>query len=124
VTGDGTHYARKAALMQYLVLTRRYSQENADREIARHLPAETRTVRELYASGVLRQIWLRDDVRGAAFILEATSTEAAQDAVDALPLAQHGLSEFTVIPLKPYAGFGPDRLRGGASLLGGPYVRP
>lgn len=43
----------------------------------------------------------------AALVVEATSLQAAETAVDALPLAQRAMSRFTIIPLKPYGGFGP-----------------
>jgi hypothetical protein len=41
--------------------------------------------------------------RGACFLVEAPDLAT----VGALPMASAGLSEFTVLPLKPYRGFGP-----------------
>lgn len=93
--------------MQFLVMTQRYTDRFAEAEFAAVIPEETEAVRRLYADGVVRQIWLRDDVRGAALIVEANSLEAARAVVDALPLAQRAMSSFTVIALKPYGGFGP-----------------
>jgi muconolactone delta-isomerase len=70
--------------------------------------AEFEEVRRLYMEGSLRQIWLRDDVRGACAIVEATSHEGAAESVSALPLVRAGvLRAPTIVPLKPYVGFGP-----------------
>ncbi|WP_020664703.1 muconolactone Delta-isomerase family protein [Amycolatopsis benzoatilytica] len=93
--------------MQFLVLSRRYTERYEDAEFDAVIPDETRRVRQLYAAGVVRQIWLRDDIPGACFVIEAPDEQAARSTVDALPMAQSGLSEFTVIPLLPYRGFGP-----------------
>jgi hypothetical protein len=93
--------------MQFLVLSRRRTERFADGEFDAVLPAETDMVRRLYADGVVRQIWLRDDVAGAGFIIEAADDASARGIVDTLPMAATGLSEFTLIPLRPYRGFGP-----------------
>ncbi|WP_331744993.1 hypothetical protein OG762_48245 (plasmid) [Streptomyces sp. NBC_01136] len=90
-----------------MVITQRYSDQFSDEDFAAVLPQETETVRELYADGTLRQIWLRGDTRGACFLLEAESLSDAEAAVAALPLAQKKMSDFQVIPLRPYGGFGP-----------------
>ncbi|MFI7386300.1 hypothetical protein [Streptomyces sp. NPDC049813] len=90
-----------------MVITERYSDRFGDEDFAGVLPEETETVRGLYAAGTLRQIWLRDDTRGACFLLEADSLHDAETAVAALPLAQKEMSGFQIIPLRPYGGFGP-----------------
>ena len=93
--------------MQFLVLSQRDTDNFTDDDFAAVLPDETATVRGLYARGVVRQIWLRDDVRGAAFIVEADTREQARSTVDSLPLAKAGMSRFDLIGLSPYGGFGP-----------------
>jgi muconolactone delta-isomerase len=90
-----------------MVITQRYSAQFSDDDFAAVLPQETETVRELYAAGALRQIWLREDTRGACFLLEAESPHDAEAVVATLPLAQKEMSEFQIIPLRPYGGFGP-----------------
>ena len=90
-----------------MVITQRYSDRFGDEDFAAVMPQETETVRGLYADGALRQIWLRDDTRGACFLLAAESLADAEAAVAALPLAQKQMSEFQIIPLRPYGGFGP-----------------
>lgn len=94
-------------MSQFLVLSRRRTESYVDADFDALIPAETQRVRELYAAGVVRQIWLRGDVPGAAFLVEADTEQEARGAVDALPMATSGLSEFTVLPLSPYRGFGP-----------------
>lgn len=94
--------------MQFLVLSHRYEDRFAPDQYAEHLPAETRRVRELYALGVIQQIWQRGDVAGAAFLVTAGSLREARAAVESLPLAQLVMSDFSIIPLRPYRGFGPD----------------
>jgi muconolactone delta-isomerase len=95
--------------MQFLSLSRRrtdafppeaFSPERAALESAR--------VKELYASGVLRQIWLRGDLPGAAILWEAASEAEARAALDSLPFNQAGMLEILAfVPLGPYPGFGP-----------------
>lgn len=90
-----------------MVMSRRRTETYAESEFEKFIPEETDRVRGLYAEGVVRQIWLRDDLPGACFVIEADGHDAARAVVDALPMAASGLSEFTVIPLRPYRGFGP-----------------
>lgn len=91
--------------MQFLVLSRRRTEQFTDADFDAVIPAETQRVRELYAQQVVRQIWLRGDQPGAAFVVEAADAAEAQRTVDALPMAAAGLSEFQLIPLAPYRGF-------------------
>lgn len=94
--------------MQFMVLSRRRTEQFAEGDFEEVIPEETQRVRQLYADGVVRQIWLRDDdVPGACFVIEVPDLQEARRIIDALPMARSGLSEFTVIPLRPYRGFGP-----------------
>lgn len=93
--------------MQFMVMSRRRTEQFAEADFERVIPDETAEVRRLYADGIVRQIWLRADLPGACFVIEAPDLENARSIVDALPMARSGLSEFTVIPLHPYRGFGP-----------------
>ena len=70
--------------------------------------AEGQRVRELYAAGLVRTIWRRKDMPGAAMILEAASEDEARAALASLPLAQRGMLEIVVFTeLEPYPAFGP-----------------
>ncbi len=69
---------------------------------------EFETVRRLYTDGLVRQIWLRGDVRGACLIVEATSTDEVAAKLNALPLVRAGfLQPPMIVPLRPYSGFAP-----------------
>ena len=77
-----------------------FTSELAARESAR--------VRELYAAGILRQIWKRGDTPGAGILWEAASEADVRAAIASLPIFQAGMLEIVaVVPLEPYPGFGP-----------------
>lgn len=95
--------------MQFLSLSRRrvdsFPPEAFTKELMAH---ETTRVKELYASGLLRQIWKRGDIPGAAILWEAASEAEVRDALDSLPIFQAGMLEIlAVVPLEPYPGFSP-----------------
>ena len=95
--------------MHFLVVSKRkldtFSAEDFTSEL---LEAEAQRVRELYASGVLRQIWRRGDVPGAILLFEAANVEEVREAAASLPLAARGMLEIIVeAPLVPYPGLGP-----------------
>ena len=70
--------------------------------------AESQRVKELYAGGILRQIWLRGDSPGAVLLWEAASEDEARGAIESLPIFKAGMLELVaLVPLKPYPGFGP-----------------
>jgi muconolactone delta-isomerase len=68
--------------------------------------AEAQRVKELYAAGVLRQVWLRGDTAGAAIVWEAGSEAEVRAAIESLPIYKAGMLELTALTeLKPYPGF-------------------
>lgn len=95
--------------MQFLVLTRRKTELfPAEAWTAELLASESQRVRELYAAGIVRNIWRRKDMPGAAILFEAASQEEVQAAVASLPLAMQGMLEMAALTeLEPYPGFGP-----------------
>lgn len=95
--------------MQFLSVSRRLVDKFPPEAFTPELAAkETARVRELYAAGILRQIWKRGDTPGAGIIWEAASEAEARAALESLPLFQAGLLEIAIfIPLAPYPGFGP-----------------
>jgi muconolactone delta-isomerase len=95
--------------MQFLSISRRrteaFGPEAFTPELAAH---EGQRVKELYASGLLRQIWKRGDIPGAAILWEAGSEADVRAAIGSLPIFQAGMLEIlAVVPLEPYPGFGP-----------------
>jgi uncharacterized protein YciI len=91
--------------MQFLSISRRRTELFGPEEFDKRLDAEAQRVRELYGEGTVRIIWSRGDVPGAVMLLEADSLEDAQSAVGSLPLAQAGMLEVQIIPLKGYRAF-------------------
>ena len=94
--------------MQFLSLSRRRVDTFPPEAFTPELMArETQRVKVLYASGLLRQIWKRNDVPGASILWEAASEAEARAALDSLPINRAGLLEILfLVPLAPYPGFG------------------
>jgi muconolactone delta-isomerase len=88
--------------MQFLSLSRRRVDAFPPEAFAPELMArETQRVKVLYSAGLLRQIWRRHDVPGAADEAEVRA------ALDSLPINQAGMLEILfIVPLAPYPGFG------------------
>jgi muconolactone delta-isomerase len=95
--------------MQFLTLSRRRVEAFPSEAFTPELQAhESARVRELYAAGILRQIWMRGDLPGAAILWEAESENDVRAALDSLPIFRAGMLEMIALaPLKPYPGFGP-----------------
>ena len=95
--------------MQFLSISRRRVDAFPSEAFTAELMArETQRVKELYAAGLLRQIWRRGDIPGAAMLWEAVNEAEVRAALDSLPINQAGMLEILVVaPLAPYPGFGP-----------------
>lgn len=94
--------------MQVLVVVRRRTERFSDDEFAPLLEPEAQAIRTLYAQGVVRSVWSREDALGAALLLEAESLERAREIVAMFPLVERDMAEVEkIIPLKGYRGFGP-----------------
>jgi muconolactone delta-isomerase len=95
--------------MQFLTLSCRRTDTFPPEAFTPELVAEEgKRVRELYASGILRQVWRRGDVPGATILWETASEAEVRQACESLPIFKAGMLEIAaVIPLEPYPGFGP-----------------
>ena len=95
--------------MQFLSLSRRRTEAFPPEAFTAELAArEGQRVKELYAAGILRQLWRRGDVPGASILWEAASEAEVRAALDSLPIFQAGMLEIVaLVPLEPYPGFGP-----------------
>ena len=93
--------------MQFLSLSRRRTDAFPPEAFTPELGArETARVKDLYATGLLRQIWKRGDMGGAAILWEAASEAEVRDAIGSLPIFKAGMLELVaLVPLKPYPGF-------------------
>ncbi|HTF70906.1 MAG TPA: muconolactone Delta-isomerase family protein [Edaphobacter sp.] len=94
--------------MQFLIVSRRRTDVFPPEAWTPELvEAEGQRVRELYAAGIIRNVWRRKDTPGAAIIMEAGSEEEARAAAGSLPLAQRDMLEIVALTqLEPYPGFG------------------
>jgi hypothetical protein len=93
--------------MQFLVISRRLTDKFSDTDFETIIPLEGARARFLYSIGFTRQIWHLGDQPGACQIVEADTLDEARSHLSTLPMAQAGMIEFDIIPLKPYAGFAP-----------------
>ncbi len=68
-----------------------------------HFTAEIQAVWDLYAKGVVRELYTRADQPGAAILtVEAASTEDARKALAVLPLVEMNFLDLELIPLAPF----------------------
>jgi muconolactone delta-isomerase len=93
--------------MQFLTVSRRRTEqfppEAFTLELAVH---EGQRVKALYASGLIRLIWRRGDIPGAAIVWEAASEAEVRAAIATLPIFQAGMLEILLVaPLEPYPSF-------------------
>ena len=95
--------------MQFLTISRRRTDAFPPEAFTADLNArESQRVRELYAAGLLRQLWKRGDMPGATILWEASSEEEVHAAIESLPIRQAGMMEIVAfVPLLPYPGFCP-----------------
>ncbi len=93
--------------MQILAVLRRRTEAFTDAQFAPLLDDEAEALRRLYAEGIVRSAWSRDDVPGACLLLESDSPEHARAALERLPLFAAQMLEAQIVPLKGYRGFGP-----------------
>ena len=69
-------------------------------DIEPHLEEEVAAVKELVEQGFIERLYRREDETGAYLIVNAESTEVAQQILDALPFPQRGLMEMHVEPVE------------------------
>jgi muconolactone delta-isomerase len=94
--------------MQFLSMSRRRVDAFPAEAFAELSGPESQRVKELYASGILRQIWVRGDAPGAVLLWEAASENEVRAAIDTLPVFKAGMLELiALVPLRPYPGFFP-----------------
>jgi muconolactone delta-isomerase len=60
---------------------------------------------ELYQSGIIRELYFRQDRKEAVLVLECRDIKEAESVLDSLPLVKEKLIAFDLIPLIPYPGF-------------------
>lgn len=72
---------------------------------AQELPSEIKRATELYAGGIFRQLYTRQDGRGAVIHIEATDKEEAESALFSLPMVAKRMLDFELHAVGAYRGF-------------------
>jgi muconolactone delta-isomerase len=95
--------------MQFLTLSRRRTDAFPPEAFTPELIAgEAQRIKELYITGILRQVWRRGDMPGAVILWEAGGEAEVRQACESLPIFKAGMLEIVAcVPLEPYAGFAP-----------------
>jgi hypothetical protein len=78
------------------------TQEQSDRIFPHEVPATLK----LYLSGKIEQFWLRDEMKGAIFLLDVESVNEAESLLGELPLTREGLHTFDLLPIGPLLPLG------------------
>jgi len=90
--------------MKILAIERETSGATAE-DFQLHLKAEAIRAWELHQAGLIRELYFRQDERGAVLILECNDAKEARDILATLPLVKEKLITFDIIPLVAYPGF-------------------
>jgi hypothetical protein len=86
-------------------------------DIAPVMKDEVPATLRLYLDGKIDQWYYRNDGEGVVFVMNCTTVEEAHAILEKLPLGQHKMMEFDLIPLGPLAPLG--RLLGAAPAATG-----
>ncbi len=89
--------------MKILVLAKRHGEISVD-QMRPHFKAEVEAVWSLYTQGIIREFYTRADQGGPAILtVECETVEAAQKALQGLPLVEMNMIDLDLIPLAPFA---------------------
>lgn len=85
--------------MKILCLDKIMPGVDAKKDIFPHMAEEATTAWDLYRSGVVREMYFRQDRGGVVLVLECAGVPEARAVIDSLPLVKRGLVDFDLIPL-------------------------
>ncbi len=90
--------------MKILVLAKRNAEVSVD-QMRPHFKTEVEAVWALYTQGIVREFYTRADQGGPAILtVECENVEAAQKALQGLPLVELKMIDLDLIPLAPFNG--------------------
>ncbi|MEK6346280.1 MAG: hypothetical protein V4764_02300 [Burkholderia sp.] len=72
----------------------------------RIFPAEVPATLKLYLDGKIEQFWLRDEMKGAVFLLDVESVDEAERLLGTLPFTREQLHTFDLLPVGPLLPLG------------------
>ena len=76
-----------------------------DDQLTPLLRCEAERAWELYQGGTICELYFRQDRSESVLVLEYENIDEASDVLHTLPMVNHGLIAFDLIPLVPYPGF-------------------
>jgi len=99
-------FAYKNFVIQMKIIALEKEIESFDpKDFQTHSKDEAMQVWELYKSGLIREIYFRDDKNLSVLVLECKDKSEAREILDTLPMVKNNLIDFEIIPLKAYPGF-------------------
>jgi hypothetical protein len=78
------------------------TKEQSDRIFPNEVPATLK----LYLDGKIEQFWLRDEMKGAIFLMNVESVAEAEKLLGALPFVKEDLHTFDLLPVGPLLPLG------------------
>lgn len=90
--------------MRFVCIAHR-SSDFTPEQFVPHLEAESHRALTMMKEGHVRDIYSRNDGKGAVLILEAADEDAARALVDSLPLVQKGMLSVDLYGIQPYRAF-------------------
>jgi hypothetical protein len=78
------------------------SKEQSDRIFPSEVPATL----QLYLNGKIEQFWLRDEMKGAVFLMNVESVTEAEKLLGTLPFTKENLHTFDLLPIGPLLPLG------------------
>lgn len=77
-----------------------------EEQSSRIFPNEVPATLKLYLGGKIEQFWLRDEMKGAVFILNVESISEAESLLGELPFTKENLHTFDLYPMGPLLPLG------------------
>jgi hypothetical protein len=78
------------------------TKEQSDRIFPNEVPATLK----LYLDGKIEQFWLRDEMKGAIFLMNVESVAEAEKLLGELPFTKENLHTFDLMPVGPLLPLG------------------
>ena len=78
----------------------------SDEQSKRIFPNEVPATLKLYLDGKIEQFWLRDEMKGAVFLMNVDSLAEAEKLLGALPFTAEDLHSFDYYPIGPLLPLG------------------
>ncbi|MCB8883422.1 hypothetical protein ACELLULO517_24455 [Acidisoma cellulosilytica] len=78
----------------------------SEEQSSRIFPNEVPATLKLYLDGKIEQFWLRDEMKGAVFLLNVASVDEAKELLSELPFTKEDLHTFDLLPVGPLLPLG------------------